>query len=105
MIGLALSQDLWMLYLFAAIYGFSNGGFAPSTTALIANTFGIENIGAIMGVLNIGWGIGAAVGPAVGGLVYDTLNSYDLAFLVGAGAMLMVTFCIASIRRERDHDK
>ncbi len=97
---LILSQDLWMLYLFALTYGFANGGFGAPITALIADIFGLRNIGVIMGVLNIGFVVGAAIGPTIGGLIFDVRNSYSIAFLMGAAAMLIVTLLVAVIRRE-----
>ena len=46
------------------------------------------------------WGIGAAIGPAMGGLIFDATNSYSIAFLIGAVAMLVVTLLIPLIRQE-----
>ncbi len=100
MVWLIWSQDLWMLYLFASVYGFTYGGLAPPVTALVSDTFGLRNIGLITGVLYTGWGVGAAIGPAVGGLIFDIKNSYSIAFLMGAGAMLIVAFLVTLIRTE-----
>ncbi|GAI54043.1 unnamed protein product [marine sediment metagenome] len=47
-----------------------------------------------------GWGIGAAIGPAVGGLIFDVSNSYVMAFLIGALAMLVTALLVALTRRE-----
>jgi len=100
MIWLNCSHDLWMFYLFGIVCGFSFGGLDPSLTALIGDTFGLRSIGMIIGTLNIGWGVGAAVGPAVGGLIFDVSKSYFVAFLTGALAMLALALLVALIRRE-----
>ena len=100
MVWLIWSQELWMLYLFAIVYGFAYGGLSPPVTALISDTFGLRSIGVIFGVLEICFGIGAAIGPAIGGLIFDVRNNYFIAFLIGAVAMLIVTLLIALIRRE-----
>ena len=89
-----------MLYLFALVYGFAYGGISPVITALIGDTLGVRNIGVILGMLEIGWGIGAAIGPAMGGLIFDISNSYSVAFFIGAVAMLIVTLLIALTRQE-----
>ncbi len=100
MVWLIWSQDLWMLYLFALVFGFAYGGFGSSMGALVGDTFGLGKIGAIFGVLEIGFGIGAAIGPAIGGLIFDVSNSYSVAFLMGAVAMVLATLLIALIRKE-----
>jgi len=104
MVWLIWSQDLWMLYLFALVFGFAYSGFSSSMGALIGDTFGLGKIGAIFGVLEIGFGIGAAIGSAIGGLIFDVSNSYSVAFLMGAVAMLISTLLIALIRKETNRN-
>ena len=89
-----------MLYLIASVYGFAFGGFSSAMGALIGDTFELAKIGTIFGVLEIGFGIGAATGPVIGGLIFDVSNSYSLAFLLGAVVMLIATLLTALIRRE-----
>jgi len=100
MVWLIWAQGLWMLYLFAIVYGLANGGLLSSITALLGDTFGLNRIGSILGVLDVGWAIGAATGPMIGGLVFDISNSYSLAFLLGAVAMAIIALLTALIRRE-----
>jgi len=99
---LVWAQDLWALYLFAAVYGFAYGGFDTATFALASDIFGQNSLGIIMGALAIGWGIGAAIGPAVGGFIFDVGGSYTVAFLIGALAMVAATILIAFTGRGAD---
>ena len=89
-----------MLYLFGIVFGFSFGGLDPPIIALIGDTFGLRSIGVIMGTLNIAWGIGAAIGPLVGGFTFDVSNSYSMAFLGGAIATLTMALLTVLVRRE-----
>ena len=98
--SLIWAQELWMLYLVGIVCGFSFGGLDPPVTALIGDSFGLRNIGVIMGTLNIAWGIGAATGPAIGGLIFDVTGSYATAFSIGATAMLVVALLTALSKRE-----
>ena len=100
MIWLIWSQDLLMLYLFGVVFGFANGGLDTSVAALVGDTFGIRRIGIIMGALQVNYGIGVMIGPAIGGLVFDVSNSYFTAFLVGVLAMLAVALFVVLTRRE-----
>ena len=93
-------HELWALYLFTIIFGLSFGGLGSSTGALVADIFGLSGIGTILGGLAIAFGIGSAVGPVLGGFVFDTTNSYSLAFLIEAVAMVIATLLIALIRPE-----
>jgi len=100
MVWLLWARDLWMFYLFALIFGFAHSGLGPSMAAIIGDTFGLGKIGAIFGLLEVGFGIGAAIGPAIGGLIFDVTGSYSIAFLTVPAAMLLATLFIALIRRE-----
>ena len=89
-----------MLCLFAIVYGLASGGLLSSITALLGDTFGLNRIDSILGVLGFGWAVGAATGPVIGGLIFDVSNSYSLAFLLGAVAMAIIALFIPLIRRE-----
>ena len=93
-----------MLYLFGLFYGFAYGGFASSTSALVGDTFELGNIGATFGILEIGFGTGAAIGPAIGGIIFDVTDSYSMAFLIGAVVLLVAAVLIALIRRETNRN-
>jgi MFS family permease len=63
-----------------AAYGF---GFAGSDTVfvrVIPDMFGLRALGAIMGVLALGWRCGAALGPSVTGFMCDLTGSYTIPF-------------------------
>ncbi|MFC1860834.1 MFS transporter, partial [Chloroflexota bacterium] len=82
------SHDLWQFYIFAVIFGFVYGGFVPSLFSLTGDIFGLRNLGVILGMLDIGWGTGSAIGPTLGGFIFDTTDSYFTAFIVVVLALL-----------------
>ncbi|MFW6102054.1 MAG: MFS transporter [Chloroflexota bacterium] len=87
---LVLAKELWALYLFAIIFGFAFGGCVTSESPLVAGLFGLSSHGLILGVINLlGFTFGAAVGPLIGGYVFDMASSYQLAFMV-CGAVSVV---------------
>jgi MFS family permease len=93
------SNELWMLYLFALAYGFLWGGSGAVITALIGDVFGTRSLGSIMGMMSAGWALGAAIGPAVGGYIFDMSGSYFAAFATGAAAVFISALFVALIRR------
>lgn len=100
MIMLMLSHHLWSFYLFAAVFGFAHGGLGPSVAAVVSDTFGLGSMGSIYGVLDVGYGIGAGLGPAIGGLIFDFWASYFNAFLLGTGTLLLSAILVAGVRKE-----
>ncbi len=101
MVWLVWSRELWMFYVFALVFGFSYGGSGPLITALVSDTFGVSRIGAVLGMLEIGFGIGAALGPAAGGLIFDVTSNYSLAFGSGALSISAVALFLALTRQQR----
>ncbi len=89
-----------MLYLFGVVHGFTFGGFGTSITVLIGRNFGLDDIGKILGVLEIGIFIGGAIGPFLGGLIFDVSANYSLAFLIMAGTILARILLVTVVRQE-----
>lgn len=69
---------------------FGAGAAATDNTLVkvIPDLFGLRAIGAIMGVLTLGWRMGAALGPATAGFLYDVTGSYAMPF--GAAPVVVV---------------
>ena len=87
-----------------AALAFFGVGFAASDTMItkvIPDVFGMRALGAIMGVLSLGWRTGAAVGPAAAGFIYDATGSYDVPFGVAPLVVLVSWGFFALATRER----
>ena len=100
MLWLLWAQEMWMFYLYALVFGLAWGGMGPVMAVIIGETFGLGRMGAILGILDAGFNIGAALGPVIGGVIFDVKGDYSLSFLLGVGLMLVTTVLIAFIRRE-----
>ena len=82
---LALAALLWLssreaLLLSLLVLGL---GFASADTMLakaVPEVFGMRALGAILGVLNLGWRFGAALGPFLAGFLYDMTGAYTIPF-------------------------
>ncbi len=98
MVWLVWAHTLWSLYVFALVFGFFHSGQGSSAAALIGETFGTVNLGKLFGLLEIGFGIGAAAGSALGGIIYDVTGRYTIAFLAGAGAMVLANIFVALVK-------
>jgi MFS family permease len=83
--ALALAALLWVPSreaLLATLVAFGLGFAAADTMIVkaIPDVFGGRALGAIMGVLTLGWRFGAALGPAAAGFLYDVTGSYVVPF-------------------------
>lgn len=74
------ADSLWMLYLFASIYGLAHGGFYTAISPLVAEFFGIAAHGAIFGVVIFSGTTGGSIGPVIAGQLFDVTGSYELVF-------------------------
>ena len=74
----------WMLIVFAGAFGFSYGGVSTVFPAIVGDYFGRLKAASIIGAIFTLAGSAAAVGPLVGGYIFDLTDSYQLAFLMGA---------------------
>ncbi|MFH0768995.1 MAG: MFS transporter [Chloroflexota bacterium] len=90
---LQFAKGLWMLYLFAMVYGFAHGGFFAIMSPLIAEFFGTMSHGTNLGMFFFLGGIGGAIGPVVTGRIFDVAHSYQLAFIIliaaSVGALML----------------
>jgi MFS family permease len=90
----------WLLYVYAISSGFSTGLFSPSIIVGTADIFRGRNIGTISALLMTGVGLGGAIGPWLGGYIYDLKGSYNIAFIISmtAYAVGCVSFWMAAPR-------
>ncbi len=82
LIWLQLATEAWMLFLFAAIYGFAHGGFFTVVSPMVAELFGTGSHGLLFGIILFSGTLGGAVGPLMAGRTFDVTGSYRMVFLV-----------------------
>ena len=91
----------WLLYLYSVCSGFATGLFTPQVFAGVGDLFHGRNIGAISALILTGLGVGGAIGPWLGGYIYDATGSYTIALYIVIGAYLAggACFLLAAPRR------
>ncbi|MBN1455105.1 MAG: MFS transporter [Methanomicrobia archaeon] len=77
-----------------AVQGAGAGLFFPAITALLSEVTNSEDRGRALGVYNIGLGLGLAVGPASGGILFDKYGLYTPFFVCVVLALLSVVLVI-----------
>jgi MFS family permease len=92
------SQHL-LLWLHACLFGLTWGARGPAITAKTADLFPGSQLGAILGVITIGSGLGAALGSWGAGFIFDVSGSYELAFILSIIAYLFGVVAFWALRR------
>ena len=96
-------HDLPLLLLYTAS-GFGFGMRIAQLSAIPADVFAGPELGAILGVVQAGGGLGGAIGPFLGGWLFDITGSYELAFIAAgvavAGGAVAAWFAARPIGRE-----
>ena len=93
----------WLVVLFVLLMGLGYGGVSVVYAASAADLYQGRNFGKILGLLDIGFGLGAALGTYLAGLLFDWWQSYHLTFYLIMASIGLSIACIwiAAPRRMR----
>jgi MFS family permease len=84
------AQRLGEFYAVAAVFGFAYGGVMPLYAVLARDYFGQHIMGTVLGAAAMVSSLGMAIGPWIGGWIYDTFGTYAplyvYSFAIGLGA-------------------
>jgi MFS family permease len=99
---LLLARTAEMLLAYALVFGFGYGCLAPLLPIIAADRFGRRTMGAVFGLLVFFVvGIGGALGPLLGGLIYDLTGSYRWAWTLNLGILIAAAGGVMTLRRRR----
>ncbi|MFC1491656.1 MFS transporter [Nitrospinota bacterium] len=79
-------------YAFAVIFGFGSGGMTTCFSAMAADTFKGPSLATIMGILQVAYGLGGALGPPLAGYTFDVTGSYTAPFSLIVLALFVMIF-------------
>lgn len=100
---LLVIKEVWMFYLFAAIFGLGYGGGAALKSPLTAELFGLSSHGLILGIAYFGDCFGGVIGPVLAGGIFDITGSYQLAFIVSIAASIIALILTLLLRPTQDN--
>ncbi|MCB1444433.1 MAG: MFS transporter [Rhizobiaceae bacterium] len=93
-----LAGNLVSFYAVAAVFGFIYAGVMPLYAVLARENFPQRMMGTVIGGTAMAGGLGMALGPVAGGMIYDAFASYTWLY-VGAWGMGIGAFLIAMLFR------
>jgi sugar phosphate permease len=86
-------------------FGFIYGPIWPMYAACARDYFPKEVAGTVIGLLTLFYGIGAMVGPIIGGHLTDLIGTFRWSFGIGALAALFASFLIRFLRKPKEFAK
>lgn len=102
---MAGSFALWLgepsyarLVVFAVLLGVGYGGFVALGPPLVAEVFGVQGLGALLGVLYTSAALGSAVGPPLAGVLIEAGDGYGSTVV---GSLLVAAVAAALVQRVR----
>ena len=91
-LGYVAARELGSFYAVAALFGFTYAGVMPLFAVIAREHFPLRMMGTVIGATTMASSLGMALGPVLGGLIYDSFSSYAWlfigAFALGIGAFL-----------------
>jgi MFS family permease len=85
------TRELGTFYALAVAFGFAYGGVMPLYAVLVREYFGERIVGSVFGAVSSAATLGMALGPWVGGRMFDAVGSYAWmyvgSFAIGLGAV------------------
>ncbi|MFG6489527.1 MFS transporter [Roseateles sp. BYS78W] len=91
-LGYLQARELGSFYTVAGLFGFTYAGVMPLFAVIARENFPLRMMGLVIGGTAMASSVGMALGPVLGGLIYDSSSSYAWlfigAFALGLGAFL-----------------
>jgi len=84
---------------FIALFGLTLGARGPIVAALTADLYRGRSYGTVLGLITLGNRLGSALGPWLGGVIYDMTGNYRAAFGVSIGAIAIAAVTLVAAGR------
>ncbi len=100
---LLVAQDAWMFYLFAVLFGIGLGGEMSAFPIINRQYYGDAPSGTTYGWQTLGGGMGMALGPLIGGYLWDVTGAFTMAVWLSFGLSLVGVISIVALPGTSHH--
>jgi MFS family permease len=80
-LGYVQARELRSFYAVAALFGFTYAGVMPLFAVIARENFPLRMMGTVIGGTTMASSVGMALGPVLGGLIFDATSSYTWLFI------------------------
>ena len=92
------TKSVFLLFLLAGIGYWQYGGGLALMPSYTADFYGPKNLGFNYGLVFIGWALGAFM-PRLAGMIRDATGSFNIAFYLSAGFLVIAIVLAATLKR------
>ena len=82
LLWLLFAREIWMLYLFAVVFGIGYGGIVLLQTVITAELFGLASLGMMLAAYLLCSTLGGSLGAPLAGAIFDNTRDYSSAFFI-----------------------
>jgi MFS transporter, OFA family, oxalate/formate antiporter len=99
---LAIDPHSELLFVFAVVFGFGYGGTFNAPPMIVFEYFGTRQVGAVLGVFLVFFGLGTSSGGVLAGYLFDRTHRYSVPFTLDlAIAAVSLLLLLAGARQTR----
>ncbi|XP_005112301.1 monocarboxylate transporter 12 [Aplysia californica] len=91
-----MMQDFWGFVAIACLYACFTGAYVSQKSVIVVDILGIEHMASSFGILICFQGLGTMMGPPLSGALKDHFGSYDEAFYLGGGCMILASLLMVA---------
>lgn len=95
-----LNEPIWLL-IFALLYGLTDISTITPFTMLCTNIFGVNNMGASVGIIGLFHQLGAAVGALIPGYLFSQSNSYLSTLWICTVILIVCSFLVLRVNDKK----
>jgi len=88
----------WAMALISALIGANYGANLALFPAISKDFYGLKNFGVNYGLVFTAWGVGGFVLPLLAGKIYDNSHSFNVAYFVAAGLLVLAAITVFAIK-------
>ncbi len=100
---LLVAHDAWVFYLFAVLFGIGLGGEMSAFPIINRQYYGDAPSGTTYGWQTLGGGVGMALGPLIGGYLWDVTGAYTAAVVLSFFLSLVGVISIVALPGTSHH--
>ena len=103
LINITGSSPLSLLWAYGILIGLGIGSWLPAVSMNTSFNFGFADYGVIFGVFNLVFMSAGAIGPVVGGYIFDTAGNYYPGFQLSIIVFIVSMISMLLVRRPADN--